>query len=115
MVSIAMDSILLLVFKDYGQEIYDYISDILKSWMIVMRIIQMNVAFFMQKICGKLKTLHDNDIVFCDLKPENICCDEYINAIDGIDDYGIIDYECCVGNNSKFDFIFGTNYIEHQK
>lgn len=68
-----------------------------------------HLALLLQQICPKLKIMHDNDIVFTDIKPSNICMD-YDKSDRQAIEFGIIDYQCLVESNKILTHAIGTRH-----
>ena len=81
----------IIVQRKWKMDIFDYIGKHSRPKNL-FRNIEENVALFMKTICPKLKIMHDNGIIFSDIKPGNLVM-EYDEKTNKAIEFGMIDWE----------------------
>ena len=102
-----------LVQKLYQIDLWNYISPFKYSEEEkkeeIFKNIEENVALLMATLCPKLKILHDNSIIYGDLKLGNIVMD-FDRERKKVIEFGMIDFEFIKEPDDNFTYDFGTPF-----
>ena len=95
---------------DYIVSIYEYIDGVtLTQYIQNNKITDKFILLILRKVLECLKFIHNNNIVHCDIKPDNIMIAKDDNTVK------LIDFDFCIVLTDEFymsDYIFGTlDYI----
>ena len=105
------DKSVILVQKFWKTDLYRYIyfCEHSKTNENMFTNIEENVALFMKTICPKLKKIHDQGLVYTDMKPLNLVMD-YDEKTNKPIRFGIIDFELLTETNDSFHLRGGTTH-----